>query len=263
MSLIFLFWLCITAKLLRGSHKYLRLPLLHHQTVPITSSLSNMPRKRKGADAGRRVAVPPTETVEEIKKRMIEKGIPADTFPETSNFVATVNMDCMIDLNHLAKHARNVEYCPKRFPAAIIRIRQPRGTALIFKNGAMTITGFRTEADSRLAVKKFVRLVQKLGYAPNASGYKIVNIVARSTASFKIRLEGFVRRHHNFCNWEPEIFVGCVYDMALPRLKPIIFTNGKVVFTGAKYVEHLYQAWEQLYPALVGESIRSPEHLNP
>jgi transcription initiation factor TFIID TATA-box-binding protein len=220
-----------------------------------------MPRKRKGADAGRPVE-PPTETIEEIKKRMMEKGIPADTFPETSNFVATVNMDCMIDLTHLAKHARNVEYSPKRFPAAIIRIRHPRGTGLIFKNGAMTVTGFRTEADSRLAVRKFIRLVQKVGYAPTNNNYKIVNIVARSKASFGIRLEGFVHKHQSFCNWEPEIFVGCVYDMAQPKLKPIIFTNGKVVFTGAKYVEHLYQAWEQLYPALMGESIRSPEHLN-
>jgi transcription initiation factor TFIID TATA-box-binding protein len=222
-----------------------------------------MPRKKKGADAGRLVSQPPTESVEEIKKRMLEKGIPADTFPEPSNFVATVNMDCMIDLTHLAKQARNVEYSPKRFPAAIIRIRQPRGTGLIFKNGAMTITGFRTEADSRLAVKKFVRIVQKIGYAPNTNSYNIVNIVARSKASFGIRLEGFVAKHHKFCVWEPEIFVGCVYDMALPKLKPIIFTNGKVVFTGAKYVEHLYLAWEQLYPALVGESIRSPEYLNP
>jgi len=48
------------------------------------------------------------------------------------NIVATVNLDCRLDLKTIALHARNAEYNPKRFAAVIMRIREPKTTALIF-----------------------------------------------------------------------------------------------------------------------------------
>lgn len=54
-----------------------------------------------------------------------------------------------IDLKHLALHARNAEYNPKRFSAVIMRIREPRTTALVFSSGKMVITGAKSEQASR------------------------------------------------------------------------------------------------------------------
>lgn len=51
--------------------------------------------------------------------------------------VATVNLDCKLDLKSIALHARNAEYNPKRFAAVIMRIREPKSTALIFHSGKM------------------------------------------------------------------------------------------------------------------------------
>lgn len=53
------------------------------------------------------------------------------------NVVATVNLDCKLDLKSIALHARNAEYNPKRFAAVIMRIREPKSTALIFASGKM------------------------------------------------------------------------------------------------------------------------------
>lgn len=50
--------------------------------------------------------------------------------------VATVNLECKLDLKNIALHARNAEYNPKRFAAVIMRIREPKSTALIFHSGA-------------------------------------------------------------------------------------------------------------------------------
>jgi transcription initiation factor TFIID TATA-box-binding protein len=185
---------------------------------------------------------------------MLEQGIPLSSFPEIQNIVATVNMECMLDLMSIARHVRNVEYNAKRFSAAIVRIKSPvRATALIFKNGRMVVTGAKSEADSRLAVKKFVRIVQKVGYSPKCLDYKIQNIVGSTKSSFIVRLEGFHLKHRDFASWETQIWAGCVYNMELPKMTLLIFTNGKVVFTGAKYIEHIYQAWEMMYPALLGK----------
>ena len=45
-----------------------------------------------------------------------------------------------------------------------MRIREPRTTALIFNSGKLVCTGAKSEEDSRLAVRKYARIVQKLGF---------------------------------------------------------------------------------------------------
>jgi transcription initiation factor TFIID TATA-box-binding protein len=52
----------------------------------------------------------------------------------------------------------------QRFAAVIMRIREPKTTALIFASGKMVCTGAKSEADSRLAARKYARIVQKLGF---------------------------------------------------------------------------------------------------
>ena len=59
--------------------------------------------------------------------------------------MATVNLDCRLDLKTIALHARNAEYNPKRFAAVIMRIREPKTTALIFASGKMVVTGAKSE----------------------------------------------------------------------------------------------------------------------
>lgn len=57
------------------------------------------------------------------------------------NIVCTVSLDCKLDLKDIALRARNAEFNPKRFAAVIMRIRDPRTTALIFSSGKMVCTG--------------------------------------------------------------------------------------------------------------------------
>lgn len=80
------------------------------------------------------------------------------------NIVSTVNLNCKLELKKIALHARNAEYNPKRFAAVIMRIREPRTTALIFSSGKMVCTGAKSEGDSRLAARKYARIIQKLGF---------------------------------------------------------------------------------------------------
>ncbi len=87
--------------------------------------------------------------------------------PQLQNIVSTVNLGCRLDLKKIALHARNAEYNPKRFAAVIMRIREPRTTALIFSSGKMVCTGAKSEEQSRLAARKYARIVQKLGFDVN------------------------------------------------------------------------------------------------
>lgn len=186
--------------------------------------------------------------------------------------MATVNLDCRLDLKTIALHARNAEYNPKvpafcrgcdifsfdadistkRFAAVIMRIREPKTTALIFASGKMVVTGAKSEDDSKLASRKYARIIQKLGFHAKFTNFKIQNIVGSCDIKFPIRLEGLASRHHNFSSYEPELFPGLIYRMIKPKIVLLIFVSGKIVLTGAKVREEIYQAFEMIYPVLQG-----------
>lgn len=153
------------------------------------------------------------------------------------NIVATVNLGIRLDLKTIAMHARNAEYNPKvrstlfvlmhslssqaqlfcccrdphlpaklqRFAAVIMRIRDPKTTALIFASGKMVVTGAKSEDDSRLASRKYARIIQKLGFDARFQEFKIQNIVGSCDVKFPIRLEGLAFAHQAFSSYEPEV----------------------------------------------------------
>ncbi|XP_005184927.1 uncharacterized protein LOC101898371 [Musca domestica] len=170
--------------------------------------------------------------------------------PQLQNIVSTVNLYCKLDLKKIALHARNAEYNPKRFAAVIMRIREPRTTALIFSSGKMVCTGAKSEDDSRLAARKYARIIQKLGFPAKFLDFKIQNMVGSCDVKFPIRLEGLVLTHCNFSSYEPELFPGLIYRMVRPRIVLLIFVSGKVVLTGAKVRNEIYEAFDKIFPIL-------------
>ncbi len=135
-----------------------------------------------------------------------------------------------------------------------MRIRDPKTTALIFASGKMVVTGAKSEDDSKLASRKYARIIQKLGFNAKFTDFKIQNIVGSCDIKFPIRLEGLASRHHNFSSYEPELFPGLIYRMIKPKIVLLIFVSGKIVLTGAKVREEIYEAFELIYPVLQGPS---------
>ncbi|THU96680.1 TATA-box binding protein-like protein [Dendrothele bispora CBS 962.96] len=160
--------------------------------------------------------------------------------PTLQNIVTTVSLDYRLDLKTIALHARNAEYNPKRFSAVIMRIRDPKTTALISASGKMVVTGAKSEDNSRLASRKYARIVQKLGFDAKFSEFKIQNIMGKGPAY----------SHGQFSRYEPELFPGLIYRMIKPKVVLLIFVSGKIVLTGAKVREEIYTAFNTIYTVL-------------
>ena len=79
-----------------------------------------------------------------------------------------------------------------------MRIRDPKTTALIFASGKMVVTGAKSEDDSKLAARKYARIIQKLGFQAKFTDFKIQNIVGSCDVKFPIRLEGLAYSHGHF-----------------------------------------------------------------
>ena len=141
---------------------------------------------------GPAVAAPPSLSATQL--------VPEDggIVPVLQNIVCTVTLGCPLDLKRITLHARNAEYNPKRFAAVIMRIRDPKTTALIFASGKMVCTGAKHEEQCRQAARKYTRIIQKLGFPAKFSEFKVQNIVATCDVRFPIRLEGLAFEHCNF-----------------------------------------------------------------
>lgn len=98
--------------------------------------------------------------------------------------MATVDLHTNLDLTKINAKTRNSEYNPARFNGIIMRLREPRSTALIFRSGKIVCTGARNEHDALLASKKFARIIQKLGF--NVSSVQLGYIIKLIKALLKI-----------------------------------------------------------------------------
>ena len=113
--------------------------------------------------------------------------------------MSTISIGCKLDLKKIVLQARNAEYNPKRFAALIMRIRAPRTTALIFSSGKMVCTGAKSEDESKLAARKYARIIQKLGFPAKFLDFQIQNIVGCADLQFSVRLEHLHAFHVQFC----------------------------------------------------------------
>ena len=114
----------------------------------------------------------------------------------------------------------------------------------------MVCTGAKSEEDSRLAARKYARIIQKLGFPAKFKEFKIQNMVGSCDVKFPIRLEGLMLTHGQFSSYEPELFPGLIYRMVKPRIVLLIFVSGKVVLTGAKVREDIHEAFDLIHPIL-------------
>ena len=170
--------------------------------------------------------------------------------PKLQNIVSTANLKCVLDLREIALKAKNAEYNPSRFAAAIMRIKEPKTTALIFSSGKMVCTGARNEEESKQASRTYAKIILKLGFPVKFSEFKVQNIVASCDVKFPIRLEGLAREYLERSSYEPEMFPGLIFHMEQPRIVLLIFVSGKIVLTGAKDREDIYKAYNNILTIL-------------
>ena len=97
---------------------------------------------------------------------------------------------------------------------------------------------------------QYTKILSKLGYQTAFSEFNVQNMVASCSVDFPIRLEGLAAHFEMFVHYEPEVFPGLVFRMRSPKVVLLIFVTGKIVITGAKKVEDIYEAFTNIYGVL-------------
>jgi len=157
------------------------------------------------------------------------------------NMVASGNLNATLDLYNLAITIPNIEYEPEQFPGAILKLREPKVSMLLFKNGKVICSGASSENQISLAIfkaSKLIHEIQKSVKIQKNADYTVVNLVA--TANLNMTLDLFkTAMDLDNVEYEPEQFPGAILRIHDPKLTLLLFKNGKLICAGAKKEEYL------------------------
>ena len=187
--------------------------------------------------------------------------------PVIQNIVSTVDLGCPINLKEIALQAQNTQYFPNKFSGLIMRIKEPKATALIFSTGKMVCLGAKTEEESKNACRKFGKILKNLNYPISLKKFKIQNIVSSCNVKFKIPLPKLSNHIIKYLgakriSYEPEVFPGLIYHYyndidnnseengGKSNIVFLIFSSGNIVIAGAKNRNEIYDKFDKLYPLL-------------
>jgi transcription initiation factor TFIID TATA-box-binding protein len=164
------------------------------------------------------------------------------------NIVISTSLKHDIPLEKMAGTLSNTEYNPEQFPGLVIRIKEPKTSALIFSSGKVVCTGARSMDKVEESIKKIIKGIEKIGIKITIKPeIKIQNIVASGNVGMDLNLNTLAMKLKN-TEYEPEQFPGLVYKLTDPEIKAtfLLFSNGKVVCTGTKSEEEVNKALDKL-----------------
>ncbi len=182
------------------------------------------------------------------KTKKEEKGI------RIVNIVVSTSLEHDIPLEKMAATLSNTEYNPEQFPGLVLRIKEPKTSALIFSSGKVVCTGARNMADVDASIKKIIKSLQKINIKITVKPViEIQNMVASGSIGMDLNLNILAMKLTN-AEYEPEQFPGLVYKLGgkegPDRATFLLFSNGKIVCTGTKSEDDAHVALEKLVKTL-------------
>jgi transcription initiation factor TFIID TATA-box-binding protein len=150
------------------------------------------------------------------------------------NIVVSTSFEHDIPLEKMAATLSNTEYNPEQFPGLVIRVKDPKTSALIFNSGKVVCTGAKTLAEVDESIKKIIKSLEKINIKIKIiPKITVQNIVASGSIGMDLNLNTLAMKLKN-TEYEPEQFPGLVYKLKEANATFLLFSNGKIVCTGTK-----------------------------
>lgn len=166
------------------------------------------------------------------------------------NIVVSSSLGHDIPLEKMAATLSNTEYNPEQFPGLVIRIKEPKTSALIFSSGKIVCTGAKNLDEVRDCIKKIIKSLEKINIKIKIEPeITVQNIVAAGDIGMDLNLNTLAMKLEN-TEYEPEQFPGLVHKFAKNEATFLLFSNGKVVCTGTKSEDAMHAALEKLVDRL-------------
>ncbi|MEK6916308.1 MAG: TATA-box-binding protein [Nanoarchaeota archaeon] len=182
----------------------------------------------------------------EVNKEVKKQPVKGEKTIEVVNIVVSTSLEHDIPLEKMAATLSNTEYNPEQFPGLVIRIKDPKTSALIFSSGKVVCTGARSMDKVYESIDKIIKSLKKIGIEITVKPVVTVqNIVASGAIGMDLNLNVLAMKLEN-TEYEPEQFPGLVYKLDEAKATFLLFSNGKIVCTGTKSEEEVHKALDLL-----------------
>lgn len=162
------------------------------------------------------------------------------------NIVVSSSLEHAVPLEKMASTLSNTEYNPEQFPGLVLRIKEPKTSALIFSSGKIVCTGARSMDKVEESIQKIIKSLEKINIKIKIKPViNIQNIVASGSVGMDLNLNTLAMKLDN-TEYEPEQFPGLVYKINEAKATFLLFSNGKIVCTGTKSEEEVHAAVDML-----------------
>lgn len=162
------------------------------------------------------------------------------------NIVVSSSLEKDIPLEKMAATLPNTEYNPEQFPGLVLRIKDPKTSALIFSSGKIVCTGARNLEDVGKSIQSIIKSLKKLDIVVTIEPeITVQNIVASGSIGMDLNLNVLGLKLPN-TEYEPEQFPGLVHKLKGTNATFLLFSNGKIVCTGTKTEEQVNNATDLL-----------------
>jgi len=166
------------------------------------------------------------------------------------NIVISSALEKDIPLEKMAATLSNTEYNPEQFPGLVLRIKEPKTSALIFSSGKIVLTGARTMEDVQKGIEAIIKQLKKLNINVTIKPeITVQNIVASGNVGMDLNLNVLGIKLPN-TEYEPEQFPGLVHKLKGTNATFLLFSNGKIVCTGTKSEQQARDALDKLIETL-------------
>jgi len=166
------------------------------------------------------------------------------------NIVISSSLEKDIPLEKMAATLPNTEYNPEQFPGLVLRIKDPKTSALIFSSGKIVCTGARTMEQVDLSILSIIKSLKKLNiHVTIKPKITVQNIVASGSIGMALNLNVLGLKLPN-TEYEPEQFPGLVHKLKGTSATFLLFSNGKIVCTGTKTEQEVNEATDLLIERL-------------
>lgn len=151
------------------------------------------------------------------------------------NMTARVVLPCSVDLGHIGRVCAQATYEPGRFEAGVIRLENPRTTALVCRTGKLFVSGVDTEDALREAAERHVECIRKARYSIPDYTMNVHSVAGKYAMECELNLryiQGVLRGHMATPEGQHLALVVCVIAPDARDLSTVlIFRAGDVICT--------------------------------
>jgi len=167
---------------------------------------------------------------------MAERKVSPATEPEVQNIVYTARLGSKLMMRYLAACFVG-QYNPKRFAAAILRLKYPQCTGLFFSSGEVVCTGCKCPSDALLGLHTFKNMIENaLGIELWLHNTTLWNIVCSRDLGYALDLASLHHDTQLISDHIPIVFPGIHFEFEDLGTMVTAFSSGSVIITGGSNI---------------------------